>query len=405
MELQLLASLFCRPMIGFKDCWIDLFVAADLLAFERKRPTLGEIYRITASGGDKQKEYRRRADEVQNPAAKLIFMRMASTNNDTLTSYLSLLMTSGLKQWSNPAIDRATATSDFDFADIRKTPLSVYLVVEPQMVKPLAPLIRLFFSDLLATLQDHEPGEDEPWPVMIMLDEFNSLGKMPIVTDSIETLRSYRANLAILTQTIPALDDIYGENARRALQGNAGIKLYLTLSDEKTIEELSKAFGKTTKRVVTRSRSVGRNPFAGRSISERAEETALLPENEARRMDLDNIVLVVDGQMPVRAKRIKYYEDRFFKEIFDQQSGDLPYPSATDQMRGLQGQIHALEQKIGAMQVSAGKRAKTVRRSEIDAITAEDAGAEPQPVPDVEAYQDASARVDQFMERAAGSQS
>ena len=240
---------------------------------------------------------------------------------------------------------------------------------------------------------------------MIMLDEFNSLGKMPIVTDSIETLRSYRANLAILTQTIPALDDIYGENARRALQGNAGIKLYLTLSDEKTIEELSKAFGKTTKRVVTRSRSVGRNPFAGRSMSERAEETALLPENEARRMDLDNVVLVVDGQMPVRAKRIKYYEDRFFKEIFDQQSGDLPYPSATDQMRGLQGQIHALEQKIGAMQVSAGKRAKTVRRSEIDAITAEDAGAEPQPVPDVEAYQDASARVDQFMERAAGSQS
>ena len=145
--------------------------------------------------------------------------------------------------------------------------------------------------------------------------------------------------------------------------------------------------------------------FAGRSMSEQTEETALLPENEARRMDLDNIVLVVDGQMPVRAKRIKYYEDRFFKEIFDQQSGDLPYPSATDQMRGLQGQIHALEQKIGAMQVSAGKRAKTVRRSEIDAITAEDAGAEPQPVPDVEAYQGASARVDQFMERAAGSQS
>jgi type IV secretion system protein VirD4 len=58
------------------------------------------------------------------------------------------------------------------------------------MVKPLAPLIRLFFSDLLASLQDHEPGENEPWPVMIMLDEFNRLGKMPIVLDSIETLRS-----------------------------------------------------------------------------------------------------------------------------------------------------------------------------------------------------------------------
>lgn len=41
-----------------------------------------------------------------------------------------------------------------------------------------------------------------------------------------ETLRSYRINLSFVTQTIPALDEIYGESARRALQGNAGVKLY-----------------------------------------------------------------------------------------------------------------------------------------------------------------------------------
>ncbi|SFU68083.1 Type IV secretory system Conjugative DNA transfer [Aliiroseovarius crassostreae] len=136
-------------------------------------------------------------------------------------------------------------------------------------------------------------------------------------------------------------------------------------------------------------------------MSERTEETALLPEDEARRMNLDDIVLVVDAQMPVRAKRIKYYEDRFFKETFDRQSGDFPYPSTSDQMRGLQGQIHALDQKIGSVQMSSGKKEKPARRSEIDALAAEDAGAEPQSVPAVEAYQDASARVDQFMERAA----
>jgi type IV secretion system protein VirD4 len=412
MELQLLASLFLQAdsdrVQGLLDGGIDLFVAAGLLAFERKRPTLGEVYRITASGGDKQKEYRRRADEVVSPAAKLIFMRMASTNNDTLTSYLSLLMTSGLKQWSNPAIDRVTETSDFDFREIRRVPFTVYLVVEPLMVKPLAPLIRLFFSDLLASLQDHEPGADEPWPVMIMLDEFNRLGKMPIVLDSIETLRSYRANLVIVTQTIPALDEIYGENARRALQGNAGIKLYLTPSDEKTIEELSKAVGKTTKRVVTRSRSVGRNPFAGRSMSERTEETALLPEDEARRMDLDDIVLVVDAQMPVRAKRIKYYEDRFFKAIFDKQSGDLPYPSAGDQMRGLQGQIKALEAKVGALETPSSSRASqdrsgagagSQRRSEIDDLVPSVAEAPRGGSPDVEDYQAGTARVDRFLEK------
>ena len=330
MELQLLASLFLQAdsdrVQGLLKGGIDLFVAAGLLAFERGRPTLGEIYQISASGGNKQKEFMKRRDEVQNRAAKLIFERLASTNNDTLTSYVSLLMTSGLDQWSNPAIDKATQVSDFDFRTIRKKPFSVFLVVSPNMVKPLAPLIRLFFSDLISSLQDKEPGPDEPWPVMIMLDEFNRLGKMPIVTDSIETLRSYRGHLAIVTQTIPALDEIYGENTRRALQGNAGVKLYLTPSDEKTVEELSKAVGKTTKRVVTRSRAIGRNPFEGRSMSERTEETSLLPEDEARRLPLDDIIIVVDAQMPIRAKRIKYYDDPFFKSISEAQAGDLPFP-------------------------------------------------------------------------------
>lgn len=100
MELKLTAKLFLQTdnekLSGLLAGGIDLFVAAGLLAFERGVPTIGEIYRITASGGDKQKEYLLRAEEVKNPSAKLIFERMASTNNDTLTSYLSLLMTSGL---------------------------------------------------------------------------------------------------------------------------------------------------------------------------------------------------------------------------------------------------------------------------------------------------------------------
>ncbi|HQU67307.1 MAG TPA: type IV secretory system conjugative DNA transfer family protein [Albidovulum sp.] len=334
MELLLLATLFLQNdndrVQGLLKGGIDLFVAAGLLAFQRGRPTLGEIYRIAASGGQKQKEYLARAHEALNPAARLIFIRLASTNNDTLTSYVSLLMTSGLDQWQNPAIDAATAVSDFDFRTIRRKPFSVYLVVQPLMVKPLAPLIRLFFSDLLSALQDREPGPDEPWPVMIMLDEFNRLGKMPIVSESIEVLRHYRGHLAVVTQTIPAIDEIYGENTRRALQGNAGVKLYLTPSDEKTVEELSKAVGKTTKTVVTRSRSLGRNPFEGRSQSVRTEETPLLPEDEARRLPLDEIVVVVDAQMPIRAKRVVYFEDAFFKNIHAAQEGELPGPPSRD---------------------------------------------------------------------------
>ena len=60
MELQLLATLFLQNdndrAQGLLKGGIDLFVAAGLLAFQRNKPTLGEIYRISASGGNKQKE-------------------------------------------------------------------------------------------------------------------------------------------------------------------------------------------------------------------------------------------------------------------------------------------------------------------------------------------------------------
>lgn len=363
MELKLTAKLFLQTdnekLSGLLAGGIDLFVAAGLLAFERCVPTIGEIYRITASGGDKQKEYLKRAQEVKNTSAKLIFERMASTNNDTLTSYLSLLMTSGLDTWDNRAIDAATATSDFSFRDIRRRPHAIYLVVESEMIRPLAPLIRLFFSDLIASLQAQEPGDDEPWPVMIMLDEFDRLGKMPIVAESIKTLRSFGGNLAIVTQTIPALDEIYGENTRRSLQGGAGVKLYLTPSEQKTIEELSQAVGKTTKRVVTRSRAVGRNPFEGRSVSERTEDTPLLTEDQARRMDLDEVILVIDAQMPIRARRIKYFDDPALKVLHAGQAGSFPYPDEDGlrrdrQMTETRETVEKLKRELREVRVAAG---------------------------------------------------
>ncbi|MCO8145894.1 type IV secretory system conjugative DNA transfer family protein [Rhodovulum tesquicola] len=386
MELKLTAKLFLQTdnekLSGLLAGGIDLFVAAGLLAFERGVPTIGEIYRITASGGDKQKEYLKRSQEVRNKSAKLIFERMASTNNDTLTSYLSLLMTSGLDTWDNRAIDAATATSDFSFRDIRRRPHAIYLVVESEMIRPLAPLIRLFFSDLIASLQAQEPGEDEPWPVMIMLDEFDRLGKMPIVAESIKTLRSFGGNLAIVTQTIPALDEIYGENTRRSLQGGAGVKLYLTPSEQKTIEELSQAVGKTTKRVVTRSRAVGRNPFEGRSVSERTEDTPLLTEDQARRMDLDEVILVIDAQMPIRARRIKYFEDPALKILHAGQAGTFPYPDEDGLRRDRQiaetrGTVERLMRELMAVKASGSVMPKAGATAGSDMATAGDARLEP----------------------------
>lgn len=82
-----------------------------------------------------------------------------------------------------------------------------------------------------------------------MLDEFQRIGKMPIIVDSLSLLRSYGGNIAIITQSIPDLDRVYGQDDRKAIQANSGVKLYLTPSEEDTIEELSVSVGTTTKRL------------------------------------------------------------------------------------------------------------------------------------------------------------
>lgn len=58
----------------------------------------------------------------------------------------------------------------------------------------------------------------------------------------------------------------------------------------------------------------------------RTEETSLLPEDEARRLPLDEIVMVVDAQMPIKAKRIQYFDDRLFGALHAAQKGELPFP-------------------------------------------------------------------------------
>lgn len=123
-------------------------------------------------------------------------------------------------------------------------------------------------------------------------------------------------------------------------------------------------------------------------------------------MDLDDIVLVVDAQMPVRAKRIKYYEDRFFKQIFDKQAGDLPYPSAGDQMRGLQGQIKALEANIGALEMPIGVADDVLegtqeRRDEIKELASGIPNAQSAAKATLGDYQAGTKRVERFMEEAA----
>lgn len=329
-EIDKLATLFLEAESSQAASFLpnskDVFIACAILAFEQGKFTLGHIYKLVYGGRlDNNSKFLGYAEQVKDHSARILFEKIGNTNKETLSAYLSVLSSCGFSPWSNPHTCAVTAENDFDFRTFRRKLQTVYFTVPFDDLRTISPLVRMFFSEVIASLQASEPGDDEPFPVMILLDEFQRIGKMPIIVDSISLLRSYGGNVAIVTQSIPDIDRIYGTDDRKTIQANCGIKLYLTPSEEDTIAELSDSVGTTTKKVTTRSRSIRDGVFGG-NFTERSEEYPLLTKDDARRLPSDEIIIVVNGDMPIRAKRLQYYSDTKLKALYESQDFKAPLP-------------------------------------------------------------------------------
>ncbi|MBC58897.1 MAG: type VI secretion protein [Confluentimicrobium sp.] len=330
-EVSILADLFLdkdnKTLDTFSEAGKSIFVAACLLAIQRGTPNLGEVNKIVAGGEYKNAQYKTYADEAEEDILRELWTNAASASSRLLTSNIQALMTAGLKQWDNPAVRSATEASDFDFSTFRKTPQSLYIAVSEDHIATLAPLLRLMFADLIASIRLNEPGPDEPWPVMMMIDEFQQMGAMPYLERAIHSLASYGGRVAMIAQSLASLDRIYGPEGRESLENGAGLKLYITPRDQRTVKEVSAAVGSTTREAVTRMYGRNKGFLGATSTSARLEERPLLSETEARLMDPDEVIILASPQHPIKASRIKYYDDPFFKDMLARQEGKpFPYP-------------------------------------------------------------------------------
>jgi len=364
-ELQKVTSLFLQVEgAGAKD-FVDgggeLVVAAGLLAIERGVPTFGEIYRIIYGSGKAEDigegasdRLLKAAKETKIEAVRQILSEYAGHDPKIRDSYLSVLKTAGLRQWANPKVERITRRNDIDFTTIRKIPQSIYLVVASDDIEPLSSLIRLFFTELMSFLRHSTPGKNEPFPVKIMLDEFDQLGHMPIFVKGIKQVRGHGGRISIITQSIPGLQTIYSENERKSLDAGAGIKVYITANEDVTASEIETSLGTRTGIAVSQSYDKGAIGLARGSISKHSEDRPLLSAAQIRRLDESKVIILPQRQHPIIADRIKYYEDPILMPLWKAQSGPYPYPSVeVEERRTLreteQAKVAALEKTVAEL--------------------------------------------------------
>lgn len=90
------------------------------------------------------------------------------------------------------------------------------------------------------------PGKRLPVDVVVGMDEFANIGKVPDMERHIAFLRSFGIDLMPALQSDPQLDEVYGENNAKVIRGNCDTTLFLGRCDAQTNEAFSGVLGETT---------------------------------------------------------------------------------------------------------------------------------------------------------------
>jgi type IV secretion system protein VirD4 len=235
----------------------------------------------------------------------------ASSVRKTFTSRLDL--------WANPLLDRATSGDDFDLRDLRKKPMSIYVCVNPDDLHRLRPVLSLFFQQTIG-LQTTELPEHNPalkYQVLMLLNEFTALGRIPIIAESISYLPGYNVRVLLVIQAPSQLRDVYGPYAAETMIKSVAARIVFAPKDYPDAKEISDELGFTTVRVRSHSQpsfmALNRKSGRGGSSTVSQQARALMLPQEVKEIGNDKALIFYEGLRPIRCKKIRYYADRRFR--------------------------------------------------------------------------------------------
>ena len=235
----------------------------------------------------------------------------ASSIRKTFTSRLDL--------WLNPILDAATSGNDFDLRELRSKRLSIYVGVNPDDLHRLRPVLALFFQQAIGLqtrgLPEHDPKLE--FQVMMLLDEFAALGRIPIIAESVSYLPGYNVRVVLVIQTPAQLREVYGANASEAMLKSLAARIVFAPKDVADAREISDELGFTTVKARTFSKPLWSFSTAHgqrhRSVNESEQRRALLLPQEVQMLGPEQAIIFYEGLRPIRCRKIRYFSDRRFK--------------------------------------------------------------------------------------------
>jgi type IV secretion system protein VirD4 len=227
--------------------------------------------------------------------------------------------------WDSPLICAVTETSDFDIRDLRRKRMSIFIGSPLADLESYRPLVRILFQQIHDVLMRNLPAADEPHQVLLLLDEFYTLGRMSSLASKIAVSAGYGFRMAIVLQNISQLDETYGKAMRETLVAGAALKLFVAINDNETAKYVSDALGTYTATHTTKMMGAG---LSQSRVSLGHMAAPLRRPQELTRMPRDRSILLVANARPFDIGKVYFFRDRRMRQLI-KQAGTAPvYPPA-----------------------------------------------------------------------------
>ncbi|MDF0606789.1 type IV secretory system conjugative DNA transfer family protein [Neisseriaceae bacterium TC5R-5] len=329
-DIQKIGSMLFPDVPGTDVIWTatprSLFLGIVLMLLETsgKMVTLGQVLRETLQDGDGSAYFGKIVNErakAGNPYSgacvralnSYISIASENTRSGVMTSFRSKL-----ELWMNPIVDAATSGNDFDLRDLRKKRMTVFVGVTPDNLKRLAPLLNLFYQQLidLNTRELPEHNQALKYQCLLMMDEFTALGKLDCLADGISFIAGYGLRLLPIFQSPAQIVDKYGEAAAETFSTNHAAQIIYPpkVSEIKTAREISEWLGFQTVKGVSESKGKGIFTKKSESQSLSDQRRALLLPQEITSLGSKRALVVVEDCPPILAKRIRYFREHVFMD-------------------------------------------------------------------------------------------
>lgn len=158
------------------------------------------------------------------------------------------------------------------------------------------------------------PRESRKHQLLMMLDEFPALGRLDFFETSLAFMAGYGVRAFLIAQSLNQIEKAYGEH--NSILDNCHVRVAFATNDERTARRISDALGIATEQRAMRNYAGHRlAPWLAHVMVSR-QETArpLLTTGEVMQLPAADELVLVSGMAPIRAKKLRYYEDRNFRD-------------------------------------------------------------------------------------------